>query len=207
VSDDPSEDDRAAAGASSARPLRYRTERRRRQIAVWGAVVLILALLGGALAIRLLGSNKETSPRASVKSTVMTTITGTYTFSRQATVCAGFASGCSLKPLVVRIDCPAASSCTFAAKTTAGAWGPSHALAFSGTEMRGSGPDSVGASCAGVSRPATISLHLTVDSWIVRGSRRRPRSIHGTFADNALAVSGFSAACPAAHFIEILTSQ
>jgi hypothetical protein len=129
----------------------------------------------------------------------VTSIAGTYTFSRQATTCSY--SSCALQPLVIDFDCPSNGQCV--ASTPDGEWGSSHEVTFNGNTIYFSALDPGPISCNGSPNPATITLNLTVVSWVVgQDSVRRPDHIQGlyTIANSA------TASCPTGYLTETLAS-
>jgi hypothetical protein len=158
-------------------------------------VVAVIAVIASAL------TSGSSTPQAGSGSVgpAATSIAGTYTFARRATVC-NFSS-CSLQPLAIHIDCPASGSCV--ASTPAGEWGASHELTFNGKTMYFSGSDPAAITCNGSPVPSTITLNLTVVSWSVgQDSVRTPKQIQGVYSITAVGTGS----CGGGQSTETLTS-
>ena len=158
-------------------------------------IVAVIAVIASAL------TSGSSTPQAGSGSVgpAATSVAGTYTFARRATVC-NFGS-CDLKPLVIRIDCPASGSCV--ASTPAGEWGASHELTFNGKTIYFSGSDPAAITCNGSPVPSTITLNLTVVSWSVgQDSVRTPKQIQGVYSITAAGTGS----CDGGQSTETLTS-
>jgi hypothetical protein len=158
-------------------------------------IVAVIAVIASALTS---GNSAPQAGSGSVGPTA-TSVAGTYTFARQATVC-NFGS-CDLKPLVIHIDCPASGSCV--ASTPAGEWGASHELTVNGKTIYFSGSDPAAITCNSSPVPSTITLNLTVVSWSVgQDSVRTPKQIQGVYSITAAGTGS----CEGGQSTETLTS-
>ena len=158
-------------------------------------IVAVIAVIASALTS---GSSTPQAGSGSVGPTA-TSVAGTYTFARQATVC-NFGS-CDLKPLVIHIDCPASGSCV--ASTPAGEWGASHEVTVNGKTIYFSGSDPAAITCNSSPVPSTITLNLTVVSWSVgQDSVRTPKQIQGVYSITAAGTGS----CEGGQSTETLTS-
>ena len=121
--------------------------------------------------------------------TVVTSIAGTYTFTRRVLSCTGSNWTCPPEHLPMKITCSAPDSCV----ASSSHWGSAHAVKFDGTTISFSGIDVGVVACSNGPIPATLSFDLTVVSWKVGSdSVRRPQLIRGPYSFTAAAAGGCS---------------
>jgi hypothetical protein len=119
----------------------------------------------------------------------VTSIAGTYTFTRQVLSCTGSGWTCPPENLPMKITCSASGSCV----ASSSHWGSSHAVNFNGTTISFSGIDVGVVACNSHPVPATLSFDLTVVSWKVgSNSVRSPQRIQGPYSFTAAAAGGCS---------------
>ncbi len=120
---------------------------------------------------------------------IVTSIAGTYTFTRQVLSCSGANWTCPPENLPMKITCSATYSCV----ASSSHWGSSHPVTFNGTTISFSGTD-VGVVVCNTAIPATLTFDLTVVSWKVgSNSVRTPQRIQGPYSFTAAAAQGCSA--------------